>query len=221
MIDYSTKLLGLIGEKINYTISPQIHNLFYQLEGINAVYLVFDIKRKKVSNIFHVLIEITHGLNMGIPYKVFLSRQLPLSKEAEVSGAINTVFKSKGFNTDYLAFKSLVNEKIDKVSNCLVFGAGGAARASIYALSELGCDVFVINLFKEEVLELESHFSKFDIKVKHVNSRVNLNYDVLVNATPDPGAGGEGGLQVRDLGREVREAEGRKEGGPLNRVGTH
>ena len=37
----------------------------------------------------------------------------------------------------------------------------------------------------------------------------------------DPGAGGEGGLQVRGRGREVREVEGRKEGGPLNRVGTH
>jgi len=37
----------------------------------------------------------------------------------------------------------------------------------------------------------------------------------------DPGAGGEGGLQVRGRGREVREVEGREEGGPLNRVGTH
>jgi len=37
----------------------------------------------------------------------------------------------------------------------------------------------------------------------------------------NPGAGGEGGLQVRDLGREVREAEGRKEGGAPDRVGTH
>ena len=37
----------------------------------------------------------------------------------------------------------------------------------------------------------------------------------------DPGAGGEGGLQVRDRGREVREVEGRKEGDPLDRVGTH
>ncbi|MCQ4344541.1 MAG: shikimate dehydrogenase, partial [Sulfolobales archaeon] len=46
-IGYSTKLLGVLGENISYTLSPAIHNYVFERLSIDAVYLAFDLKREK------------------------------------------------------------------------------------------------------------------------------------------------------------------------------
>lgn len=68
-INYDTKIFGVIGKDIKYTLSPYIHNFSFNLLGINAVYLVFDLSEEKFNKAINSLLEIAEGLNVTIPYK--------------------------------------------------------------------------------------------------------------------------------------------------------
>ncbi len=99
-------------------------------------------------------------------------------------GAVNTIHNLNGYNTDYIAIYNLIKEKlIDKPSICTVFGAGGAGRASIYALLKLGCEVYVINRSLERAQSLEKDFKEFGYDIKIISSC--KPGDIIVNATPN------------------------------------
>ncbi|WP_062500445.1 shikimate dehydrogenase family protein, partial [Sulfolobus acidocaldarius] len=103
---------------------------------------------------------------------------------ARVIGAVNTIHNLNGYNTDYIAIYNLIKEKlIDKPSICTVFGAGGAGRASIYALLKLGCEVYVINRSLERAQSLEKDFKEFGYDIKIISSC--KPGDIIVNATPN------------------------------------
>jgi len=183
-INYETKLLGVVGENISYTLSPAIHNFSFEKLGINAVYLAFDIKREDFDVIFNGLLKLAYGLNVTIPYKEEAIKYVKPNKEVERIGALNTIFKGQGYNTDYLAVKSLVNEKgIEKIENCTIFGAGGASRATVFALADLGCSINIINRSLERAEKLASELKEKGIYVK-INSSCD-NSDVIANSTPN------------------------------------
>ncbi len=185
-IDYYTKLFGIIGKNISYTLSPAIHNYSFEKLGINAVYLAFDIKDEKFEEITKGLLEVGEGFNVTIPYKEKIIHLLDdLSEEAEEINAVNTIFKKKGYNTDYLAVKSLVLENKIKLERSLIFGAGGAAKAAAFALSSLGSDIFIINRTKDKAQELVKRLNEHKYNAKVVDS-CNFDYDVVVNSTPNP-----------------------------------
>ena len=184
-INYETKILGIVGENIPYTLSPVIHNFSFQKLGINAVYLAFDIKREDFDIVFKGLLKLAYGLNVTIPYKEIAVKYVKPNKEVERIGALNTIFNGQGYNTDYLAVKSLLVEKgIDKIENCTVFGAGGASRAAIFALADLGCSINIINRTLERAEKLAYELKEKGIYVK-INSSCD-NSDVIVNSTPNP-----------------------------------
>lgn len=182
-INYETKLLGVVGENISYTLSPAIHNYSFQQLGINAVYLAFDIRKNEFDNLFPSLIKLAYGLNITIPYKESAIKYVIPTEEVERIGALNTIFQGKGYNTDYLAIKSLVRERIDNFSECTIFGAGGASRAAIFALSDMGCSINVINRSTERIKKLAE-----ELKSKGITIRINdkCEADIIVNSTPDP-----------------------------------
>jgi shikimate dehydrogenase len=185
-INYDTKVFGVIGKDIKYTLSPYIHNFSFNLLGINAIYLVFDLSEEKFSKVISSLLEITEGLNVTIPYKekviAYLNGMDEISKKID---AVNTIFRKNGYNTDYIAVKSLVKEKFGNISgfNCYIYGAGGAAKASSYALAELGCIINIINRTKSRAIELVENLNKngFNASVKEDCEGNSL---VIVNTTP-------------------------------------
>jgi len=184
-INYETKILGVVGENIPYTLSPAIHNFSFQKLGINAVYLAFDIKKEDFDVVFKGLLKLAYGLNVTIPYKEVALKYVKPSREAERIGALNTIFNGQGYNTDYLAIKSLVLERgIERIENCTIFGAGGASRAAIFALSDLGCSINIINRSLERAEKLASELKEKGLSVK-INSSCE-NSDVIVNSTPNP-----------------------------------
>ncbi|AHC52093.1 shikimate 5-dehydrogenase [Sulfolobus acidocaldarius SUSAZ] len=184
-IDNYTRLFGLIGENIHYTISPAIHNYVFQRLGINAVYLSFDIKRDKFNVVMPGLLGVAQGLNVGIPYKQRMVKFLKdLSDEAKTIGAVNVIHELKGYNTDYTAFYTLVEERApERVETCTVFGAGGAGRSSIVALGKLfGCRINILDIVDRS--DTEAEFRNEGFNVKFVSSCGNS--DIVVNATPNP-----------------------------------
>jgi shikimate dehydrogenase len=203
-IDTSTKLYGLIGMGISYSLSPAIHNYIFKLISDNSVYLAFDVSEDKFESVFKGLLEISKGLNITIPYK---ERAMEYIKEydsvAEKVGAINTVYLKKGYNTDYLAIKQLVYEKVGRIDGmkCLVAGAGGAAKASSYALGDLGGIIYMMNRTKVRAENLVFRLRKAGYDA-YIAEKFDTNYDIILNATPDPSyipSKCVGGILVIDL----------------------
>lgn len=186
LVDSNTLLFGVLGEGISYTLSPAIHNFSFHKLGVNGVYLVFDVPRAKFRALFPSLLEMTSGLNVTVPYK---EEVIPfvtgLSPEAEMVGAVNTVNKGLGYNTDYLATKSLVKENVEGGGRAVLFGAGGAAKAAAFALAELGFTLAVINRTRKRSEELVKRLREAGYRAE-VRDHCHGEHRVLVNATPDP-----------------------------------
>jgi len=186
-IDSNTALYGIIGKNISYSLSPVIHNYVFRRINHNAVYLRFDVSEHLFETAFAGLASVSKGLNVTIPYKERVLGLLEgLDSVAEKIGAVNTVKSRVGFNTDYLAIKSLVIKKIGNLSNdiCLIYGAGGAARAASFSLGWLGCRVFLINRTKGRAKKLAEDLSRNGIDAEVLDG-CRDGADVVVNATPD------------------------------------
>lgn len=154
IIDGHTRLCGLIGNPVEHTLSPVIHNTLAHKLSHNLVYVPFLVEKDNLRDAIkgayglHVL-----GMNVTVPYK---SDVIPCLKEidelAEKIGAVNTLVSVengyKGYNTDILGlYRAMQREGISLEGESVVLlGAGGAARAAAFLCAEKGAkQVFVLN----------------------------------------------------------------------------
>jgi shikimate dehydrogenase len=162
------KLICLIGDPVEHSISPIIHNEVFRVLNLNYVYLAFRVLPEDLMDAVRGLRALgVVGFNVTIPHKVSVMKYLDeLSPDAEVVGSVNTVVnmggRLVGYNTDYLGvvntFKNL-GIKLEGTS-ATVLGAGGASRAVIYALILGGVErVFIVNRTLEKAVSLASEFS--------------------------------------------------------------
>jgi shikimate dehydrogenase len=162
------KLICLIGDPVEHSISPIIHNEVFRALNLNYVYLAFRVLPEDLMDAVRGLRALgVVGFNVTIPHKVSVMKYLDeLSPDAEVVGSVNTVVnmggRLVGYNTDYLGvvntFKNL-GIKLEGTS-ATVLGAGGASRAVIYALILGGVErVFIVNRTLEKAVSLASEFS--------------------------------------------------------------
>jgi shikimate dehydrogenase len=149
-IDQHTALYGVVGYPIAHSLSPTMHNTGFAAIGLNAIYLAFEnrniegcIQAMRVLNI--------KGMSVTLPHKFSV---IPLLDEvdslAQKIGAVNTVVNKdghlRGYNTDAVGALRALEEKIELPGkSCLMVGAGGAARAIGFILSEKGVKLKVTN----------------------------------------------------------------------------
>ncbi len=142
--------LGLIGQSIQYSLSPRIHTYWLNLYNIPGTYELIDDDFSAISNLLKK--ENFSGLNVTIPYKTKIIDLFP----GVVSSleAINTLLFApdkpvQGINTDYQAALVLFKQKRPK--RIVILGAGGAAKAMIHAAEEIGCES--IHMCSRQVVE--------------------------------------------------------------------
>ena len=139
-INSQTKLLGVIGNPINHSKSPLIHNAGLRKKNLNYIYLAFEVNDIKKTIEGMKQLQIT-GFSVTIPHKVSAIKFVDkIDKLAEKIGAINTICNKNGkligYNTDCFGAINALKEKTslkDKI--VYVIGNGGAARAIIAGLS--------------------------------------------------------------------------------------
>lgn len=143
----SSRLVGIIGYPLGHSLSPQMHNAAFKHLGLDFHYASFPVKPEELAEGMRGLKALNVvGCNVTIPYKeqviTFLDR---LSEEAQMLGAVNTIVNRDGvlwgYNTDGTGFlRSLVEDLGVDVAgkDCLILGAGGAARAVAFALAKAG-----------------------------------------------------------------------------------
>lgn len=153
-INGKTKVCGLIGNPVEHTLSPLIHNHLAKALGENLVYVPFLVENQNVEAAVKgaYALSIT-GLNVTVPHK---SAVIPHLKEldslAEKIGAVNTLVRTdggyKGYNTDMSGLlRAMKSEGIQiEGKETLLLGAGGASRAVAFMLGAEGAkQVYLLN----------------------------------------------------------------------------
>ncbi len=155
MINGSTQLYGIIGNPVEHSLSPAMHNAAFAALGLNGVYV--PMRPNTLAEGFRALRALGFiGVSVTVPYKVEIMAYLDeIDPVARKIGAVNTlhfqrqtndVSFCKGFNTDWLGANQALAEVIDPAgSTVLIIGAGGAARAVGFGLLEAGATVLLTN----------------------------------------------------------------------------
>jgi shikimate dehydrogenase len=195
-----TKICGLIGDPVEHTMSPPMHNAAFTRLGLDYAYLPFHVRPEDLYGAVAGLkaLNVT-GFNVTIPHKVAV---IPLLDEldplAEKIGAVNTVVNDngvlKGYNTDASGFlQALLERDIEpRGKNIVLLGAGGAARAIAYILAERKARLTILNR-REELdwaeniagnikADLALDVEVYELLPGHLEKSIS-SADILVNAT--------------------------------------
>lgn len=152
-----TKLCGLIGDPVEHTMSPAMHNVAFAKMGLDFVYVPFRVKPEDLTQAVAGMKALNiRGLNVTIPHKVAIISLLDeLDPLAEKIGAVNTVVNDsgilQGFNTDAIGFLEALMQRgaEPKGKKVVVLGAGGAGRAASFVLAERGAQLLILNRRQE------------------------------------------------------------------------
>ena len=146
LIDVNTRILGILGYPLGHSLSPIMHNRALQQQGLNYVYLAFEVERNRLAEAVQALrvLGVT-GVNVTVPFKEAIMVHLDeLTEEARMCGAVNVVKNYQGrlvgSNTDGPGFMAALQEAGVETGGqrVVILGAGGAARAVAYSLARTG-----------------------------------------------------------------------------------
>ncbi|MGQ9623897.1 MAG: shikimate dehydrogenase [Candidatus Bathycorpusculaceae bacterium] len=197
-ISGKTQLCALIGDPVEHSLSPYIHNAAFKHLRLDFVYLAFKVSKENVKEALQGARALgTRGLNVTMPLKTAVIQHLDkLDPNTKKIGAVNTILNNDGtltgYNTDGLgALEALrANGQNPEGKNILILGAGGAARAVAFALCEKASGMTILNRTQEKAEILAEELSKnFGKKIKHGGfneetlKREVKKADILVNAT--------------------------------------
>jgi shikimate dehydrogenase len=200
IISGKTKICALIGDPVEHSMSPAIHNVAFREMGLDYVYVTFRVKVEDVPAAIEGMKALDiRGLSVTMPHKVAVPKLLDkLDPLAEKIGAINTIVNDDGvltgYNTDATGFLQAMLERgfEPKEKNIVVLGAGGASRAVSFVLADRGANLTILNRLEEFdwAVELARRLSQaFGKSVEALElNRDNLTKaigkaDILVNAT--------------------------------------
>ena len=178
----------VIGNPIEHSLSPLLHNYWIKKHGIDAIYekqklnedeleqLISQIKKKEID-----------GVNVTVPFKKAIIPFIDkLSIEAESTQSVNTVYlkdnKVIGHNTDIIGFEtSIVQSKYNVFDKeVLILGAGGVVSSIIFALKKMKVSkIKISNRTKDKAENLKKLFKDIEIKEWGEVS----NFDMIINAT--------------------------------------
>ena len=194
----STFNLGLIGYPLGHSLSPKIHTAALKACGLEGNYSLFPIHPEDKQGLRDLLArvrtrEIT-GLNVTIPHKQnvipFIDELTPTAKAI---GAVNTIYmrgdKLIGNNTDapgFLGDLKKVNKETGTQVNksALVLGAGGSARAVVYALANDGWNVTLAARRLEQAQQLADSIDDYQLTIINSADLQPSTFNLLVNTTP-------------------------------------
>ena len=178
----------VIGNPIEHSLSPQIHEFWMKKNNINAFY-----KKRKLNNtdlgdyILKIKNKEIDGINVTIPFKKEIISYLDeLSPEADKTQSVNTIYLSNkkviGHNTDINGFKFAIRDtKYDTTDkNVFILGAGGVVSSIILALIDMNVsNIIVTNRTKSKADDLKNLFKS----VKTVEWGDIPDFDMIINAT--------------------------------------
>ena len=198
----TSRIVGIFGDPVTYSLSPQMHNYVFEKLHLDFVYVPFVVRRGQVAQAVNA-IRALHllGVNVTIPHKETVIPHLDhLAPMAIKAGAVNTIVnhggKLTGHNTDVSGF--IDSLKLDGEFNpshkkALIYGAGGVSRAMSLALIESGISKITIlnrTLKNAKTLQSDLHKNAPNAAITVLPSTQETleqcisECDLFINATP-------------------------------------
>ena len=192
-INARTKLLGVMGNPIGHSRSPELHNYLAEQTELTYRYLAFEPKREDLKIILDGAKAMgIAGFNITSPFKVDVFSMVDeRSAEAEKMGNVNTIVNREGrwvgYNTDGDGFYySLLRNGFDvSDKNVLLLGTGGTARTLSYKLAQKGAKSISISSRRQNALaDIMPALSEYPQTLLYEGFDSARKYDLIVNCTP-------------------------------------
>lgn len=168
-INGGTRLIGLIGNPVEHTLSPVIHNNISERMTINSVYVPFKVEELETAVCGAYAMNVL-GMNVTVPHKNQVIQSLvEIDDAAKAIGAVNTLVRVdglhgyKGYNTDMLGLRRQIQEDGISLENetVVILGAGGAAKAVVYmCLLEGAKRVYLLNRTLGKAEKIAKHMNE-------------------------------------------------------------
>ena len=178
----------VIGNPIEHSLSPKLHNYWLKENNIEAIYDKKELYEKDLQNIIsEVKEEKINGINVTVPFKKAVIPFLDeLSPEAKDTQSVNTIYFQNGItighNTDIAGFELAIKYAKYDISGKKIFilGAGGVAPSIIYSLKKMKASKIILsNRTKEKAENLKNLFEGLEI----VDWGEIIDFDMIINAT--------------------------------------
>jgi shikimate dehydrogenase len=186
MKNQPAKIYGVLGNPIQHSLSPVMHNAAFEAAGVNALYVAFESSDLKGSIDGMRALGI-HGMSVTIPFKTSVIPHLDeLDPLTERIGAVNTIVNEngrlKGYNTDGLGAMKALQTKIDLAGKrCVLVGAGGAARGIGFMAREMGMELVIANRSMDRGLALADFLECPFIPLERIRE---IRVNVMIQTTP-------------------------------------
>jgi len=178
----------VIGNPIEHSLSPKLHNYWIKNNNINAIYEKQKLNKDQLEEfISQVKDNKINGINVTVPFKKMVIPYLDeLSAEAQSTQSVNTIYKKNnkviGHNTDIFGFTASIKEAKYNINNkeALILGAGGVVPSIIFSLIKMKVSkIKISNRTKEKAENLKKLFKNIEI----VKWGEVSNFDIIINAT--------------------------------------
>jgi len=193
-----SSIYGVIGDPIEHSLSPQMHNAAFKKLGLNCIYLPFRVTRRYLKSAMMGMRALNiRGFNVVLPHKTAIVKFLDeLDESAQELGAVNTILNDGGrligYNTDGLGAARALEEQREDPSDkrIVLIGAGGAARAIAFTLARRARSIFILNRTQHRAFKLAKDIErrlgkKILTRSLTRNSLLEVlrDADILINAT--------------------------------------
>ena len=189
LINNETKIVGVIGEFAENSMSKYMHNANFKEKKLNFVYMPFKARKEEVKEFIINFRKFSFaGASVTIPHKVEVMKYVDeIDETAKQIGAVNTVIndngKLVGYNTDYYGAVEALKEKTKlKNKKVLVVGAGGGARAVVYGIKKENASITIINRTTEKAKVLAKEFNVEYGDIKNIKNLIKDN-EIIINTT--------------------------------------
>ena len=188
-----TKKFGIIGNPVKHSLSPVLHNYWFNKYEIDATYSILNTQENDLMKIIDNLKQSKiNGVNVTLPYKQKIAPLVDiLINDAKITSSVNTLYLNSdgmlvGENTDVFGLQAAYLKEIDNVTDkkALIIGAGGVSPSVILSLQKSGVqNISITNRTHEKCLFLKRKFNHLNI-VDWKNLKDELiNFDLIINAT--------------------------------------
>ena len=187
------KLFGIIGSPISHSLSPILHNYWFEKYNIDANYSLLNITEGNLNNVINkIRNKELNGINVTLPYK---QKIIPfvdkLINDAGSTSSVNTIFLNNeniivGENTDVFGLQAAYLKEINNVENkkALVIGAGGVSPSVIFALEKSKVrNISIINRTYEKSLFLKKKFNFLNVLEWKLLKEEICKFDIIINGT--------------------------------------
>jgi shikimate dehydrogenase len=178
----------VIGNPIEHSLSPELHNYWIKINNIDAIYEKQKLNEEQLEQfILQVKDNKIDGINVTVPFKKTVIPYLDeLSFEAQSTQSVNTIYKKDnkvvGHNTDIFGFKTSIEKAGYNLNNkeVLILGAGGVVPSIIFSLIKMKVSkIKISNRTKEKAENLKKLFKDIEI----IKWGEISNFDMIINAT--------------------------------------